>query len=924
MFKAAFLAIVKMPNITFNGSSFNIKPLETLHYNYWKDITKSLKKIQSLESAADVKIHCKGKQILRSSKFPLIAASKLLKSIFDSGCQCPLTSLEYDLVCPEFEALAMHKVLELIYSGYVRVDFTDQPLVLEISAILTNFGMNSLLQIFETIMIKEIPQHRNKNFNRALGFEQPIIGQQQVGRVNEETGNDELPESAEISPKSDTLDSCDKPIVMSYQCEECQKEFMCEEAFQKHKIKHTNRREENDFSMENFKQQLRETLSISTNDKSESALLMETIEFVERMPTFQNSQFPGNQDDEIALQDEDSRPRNLPMIPADDSLLLLNQHSQTPDLSENPLEDQPAMSANQNENITDKLPITTSGDNEDQEEGSLVIDTDSSGKSNNHGSVSDESAGQSSTKIQESDVTGSVHDSSISPDEFNLNDMSRNKNESSVLDNTNEPNLCRFCNRKFVKKGQLVRHISNVHYKSNLIRLNGGNKTECQFCNKVILSEMPTHLALKHGLLTKLGQESIAKTALTRPRLNSAHKMSNNNDSTGANSSLDLRIAEVSTAPGAPSDEIQPKSQDNIERGKEMIPCPTCNKVFSNRTIMNRHFGTVHNYKTLAKYFGKKEMDCGVCRRTFKRKSDLLSHLIVNHKVLESALMKSTEKDYTETAADVESKTRALCETKSRKVADKPVGSSLTKGALKTTQCPVCHKIFFSRKNARLHIGGKHYYKELKIHFGKNANECGLCKSKFTSKEHLILHLMGSRHNIFKNALAGLSDIDNKVPKQIRVEEVTKPPRSTPRKRCLETKTDEKNYYKKFKPNCCPLCSTRFITDKNLTVHASLVHYQDKISEVFITDTSLTCRFCSKETKTKSGLLTHLASKHDVLDYFWPKEERLAAFERAAEDERKRTEKEVEEQHQPLTKSNLDIVIKSDEQVDKNELPQLE
>ena len=127
-----------------------------------------------------------------------------------------------------------------------------------------------------------------------------------------------------------------------------------------------------------------------------------------------------------------------------------------------------------------------------------------------------------------------------------------------------------------------------------------------------------------------------------------------------------------------------------------------------------------------------------------------------------------------------------------------------------------------------------------------------------------------------------------------------------------------------FKPNCCPLCSTRFITDKNLTVHASLVHYQDKISEVFITDTSLTCRFCSKETKTKSGLLTHLASKHDVLDYFWPKEERLAAFERAAEDERMRTEKEVEEQHQPLTKSNLDIVIKSDEQVDKNELPQLE
>ena len=80
------------------------------------------------------------------NKLILGHSSKLLQRLFSSSCDCiTFTGINFDILCPDFDPLAMANVLELIFSGKTSIDPDNLELSAEIRIILRALQINIFL-----------------------------------------------------------------------------------------------------------------------------------------------------------------------------------------------------------------------------------------------------------------------------------------------------------------------------------------------------------------------------------------------------------------------------------------------------------------------------------------------------------------------------------------------------------------------------------------------------------------------------------------------------------------------------------------------------------------------------------------------------------------------------------------------------------
>lgn len=160
----------KMPNVTYCGNQFNIKPLEDGN-NYLDSFATTLSRMGETESNLDVKLHCQGSSTLKCNKIILANCSGLLSDIFSiPSCNCPLASfipLTFDLICPDFDSRAMEKVLEMISRGSTTISFTDRNLLEEMKIILESLQIDNLLQLLNSV-IEETSFHVDEPYQKGF------------------------------------------------------------------------------------------------------------------------------------------------------------------------------------------------------------------------------------------------------------------------------------------------------------------------------------------------------------------------------------------------------------------------------------------------------------------------------------------------------------------------------------------------------------------------------------------------------------------------------------------------------------------------------------------------------------------------------------------------------------------------------------
>ena len=129
-----------MPHITLVGNFFNILP-EKQPQDFYNDKAETLGSLSSKDEFSDVVIHCKNSQKVKANSIILSLASKMLKSIFNLGCDCfGFINLTFDLVCPDFSAKTVSYLLEILKTGSAVVD--DCSVLLDLNIIIEHLKIN--------------------------------------------------------------------------------------------------------------------------------------------------------------------------------------------------------------------------------------------------------------------------------------------------------------------------------------------------------------------------------------------------------------------------------------------------------------------------------------------------------------------------------------------------------------------------------------------------------------------------------------------------------------------------------------------------------------------------------------------------------------------------------------------------------------
>ncbi len=102
----------------------------------------TLSQLTDNDNYLDVVIHCKGKTSLKTSQILLASASTMLRDMFRSSSD----SVECDLLCTDFNREAMEKILDLISIG--KVNISGDVMYQEMLTILRSFGMILSLEIY--------------------------------------------------------------------------------------------------------------------------------------------------------------------------------------------------------------------------------------------------------------------------------------------------------------------------------------------------------------------------------------------------------------------------------------------------------------------------------------------------------------------------------------------------------------------------------------------------------------------------------------------------------------------------------------------------------------------------------------------------------------------------------------------------------
>eukprot|EP00092_Neocalanus_flemingeri_P090387 GFUD01114479.1.p1 GENE.GFUD01114479.1~~GFUD01114479.1.p1 ORF type:complete len:801 (-),score=174.10 GFUD01114479.1:18-2288(-) len=198
--------------------------------------------------------------------------------------------------------------------------------------------------------------------------------------------------------------------------------------------------------------------------------------------------------------------------------------------------------------------------------------------------------------------------------------------------------MCRLCGLEFTSKFNWKRHLSRVHFKEELKKLNPDST--CHVCGKVWLNNARAadHLGTAHPLVFELYARSIDQLKIRKTKCE-ANK-------------INIRV-----------ENLEEKLQENQCVKKELrvkqkvkvkiqsFTCKICNTVHGYFYRHKRHLATTH-FKEKISQENTSELKCDICSREFKQRNELIIHLGCFHK--RSSVF---YKEYLESSERVEDKT---------------------------------------------------------------------------------------------------------------------------------------------------------------------------------------------------------------------------------------------------------------------------
>eukprot|EP00092_Neocalanus_flemingeri_P037504 GFUD01040838.1.p1 GENE.GFUD01040838.1~~GFUD01040838.1.p1 ORF type:complete len:875 (-),score=188.54 GFUD01040838.1:88-2712(-) len=215
--------------------------------------------------------------------------------------------------------------------------------------------------------------------------------------------------------------------------------------------------------------------------------------------------------------------------------------------------------------------------------------------------------------------------------EENMNN--RRLTDASFLETT-----CRLCGLEFTSKFNWKRHLSRVHLKEELKKLNPGST--CHVCGKVWLNNARAadHLGTAHPLVFELYARSIDQMKIRKTECE-ANKIKIRVEN------LEEKLQENQCV----KKELRVKQKVKVKI--QSFTCKICNTVHGYFYRHKRHLATTH-FKEKISQENTSELKCDICSREFKQRNELIIHLGCFHK--RSSVF---YKEYLDSSERVEDKT---------------------------------------------------------------------------------------------------------------------------------------------------------------------------------------------------------------------------------------------------------------------------
>ena len=275
---------------------------------------------------------------------------------------------------------------------------------------------------------------------------------------------------------------------------------------------------------------------------------------------------------------------------------------------------------------------------------------------------------------------------------------------------------CQICrDREFSDKKRIYRHYSYAHYKNAILKLIGGDKKECPFCDKKFRDsmEMVGHVGCTHKKI----EDFLPEQFHIKPE-------------TSKKTSI--------PAPAEPGKNIME------------FTCGLCahSKTFTKRGDLYEHYSCVHYRAQLRPYIDEFGDKCSLCDLTHKQPTEYkkVRHLGVVHGMLENFLPPHLQ------IPKVNPHLEAVQVKPKRSSTDmnEIIGSqSQPVSKLQCHLCPFSHQ---RRSKLYSHYAISHYHQYLLSRINLKKLDCHLCGEKKADHDSLLSHL-GSTHKMVEEFL---------------------------------------------------------------------------------------------------------------------------------------------------------------------------
>ena len=647
--------------------------------DHWDTIFK----VVTSESFSDVIIHCKNQITLGANKIVLARCSKFLASIFSTESRIEsYIGLRYDLVCNHFEAEAMQKVLELIYTGSTLINLQDENITDNIKCIVESLKMDNLCQV-----LSEVPSAKGSletilhNDSTFLTLNYDIKVSEENLEVKLQEHNHHLrQEEKNNKRKAFHLDDMDGDFFQTKSnfstitpkkwletkleeeiqaCSICLKTFSSESELEVHSITHTT---DNFISDENSgflegKQHDKCVLPGKRNmisKQKKQGFDKQTLSMKSYSCVVCNLQFQATKKyaSHLKMHSEIQYNSNLGKSKG----IFMSSHNDTVDLTDE-----------KKEHLTEHHVL-----NEGVCTGKLQ---EHSGKAVEN-AVNFQEQTENSEKVREINVERTLQTCQICQRKF-LTSVRYEKHlfshyleplASKVVSNdtegiTDEPHIvdiadgeifnetfkamliniqydgvdsqpnhispnpkqlftCKFCQMEFVRMPLLKEHLKD----------HGVTITplfSCKLCKQIFYSNIELENHKKMHSIQKISMDSNGKTNSST----ALNEDSSQSETTRMSNSIKSSVKNLQQT----KKEMSPKQNSHIDK-QRVGQCHLCQKSFSNEVARLRHLGVTHFRNEVKQYFGEKKGECGLCKKVYGRPCSLIRHIVIEHKVLNKLL----------------------------------------------------------------------------------------------------------------------------------------------------------------------------------------------------------------------------------------------------------------------------------------------